>query len=634
MYEFPAEVFRLIYGLTYFILGLAVIVRALTYPPSSFRNRLLALGAFGLLHATAIWLILVNAVASAVPSYLQGAFYAPSFLALYYFAFGWRERWPMAAHIVALATICSLMVAFLLITDLALVQFLTRIGVAMPAAICAALVFVFDSSFRFGSKSSDTVRRAVAIGFIVYAALHVIVDLAAFFPASMFNGINLAALFSTTASFIRGVIIILITAGTLALLNRFEAGTHQQMEERIAETEDALADIKERLKRVQDFGNLGSWEWNIVTGEVHWSSQTYKIYGFKPQEFTATKSTTLECVHPEDRALVEKEMQRVLRQCIPYRSDHRIVRPNGCVRFIQAQCEIETGPVGAAHRMLGLTCDVTELVEAKTDLVAAKVAAEEANTAKSNFMANMSHELRTPLNAILGFSEIMETELYGPHSNPLYRAYAADIHKSGKHLLSVIGDILSVSRFEAGKTEFNEEAAINIEELLKKCTRWVDGQASKGGVELRTASAPGLPALRGDPRLLIQAILNLLSNAVKFTPRDGLVELSANENRIGGIIIAVRDTGVGMTPDQIARIGERFLQFDDAKKRKFEGTGLGLSITKQYVALHGGQLEVESTPNVGTTFSINLPPGRSVRHRTRQVRRWGEPLARSQSSSA
>jgi signal transduction histidine kinase len=272
------------------------------------------------------------------------------------------------------------------------------------------------------------------------------------------------------------------------------------------------------------------------------------------------------------------------------------------------------------------------LVDAKRELVAAKVAAEDANTAKSNFMANMSHELRTPLNAILGFSEIMEAELYGPHSNPLYRSYAADIHRSGKHLLSVIGDILSVSRFEAGKTEFNEEAAINVEELLKKCERWVEGQAAKSGVDLRTKFAYGLPDLRGDPRLLVQAILNLLANAVKFTPKGGVVELSAAENRIGGITISVRDTGIGMTPEQISRIGERFLQFDDTKNRKFEGTGLGLSITKEYVALHGGQLEVQSNVGEGATFSITLPPGRSVRRRTRQLRGWGSPSPRSKSA--
>ncbi len=623
MHELPPELFRLIYGLTYFVLGLAVLVRALAYPTSGFRNRLFALGAFGLLHAIAIWLILTPVIASMFSTHLHGVFYVPSFLALYYFAFGWREKWPMASHAVALATIFGLAMEIIFIADPALVQFLTGPGVAIPAAICAALVFMLDSAFRFGSPSSHTIRWAVAIGFMLYAATHLLAELSAFFPALIPGGINFSDLIGTAAMVIRSVTTIFIAGGMLALLHYFEAAGHQQMESRIEEQKDALATANGNLKRAQDCGKLGIWEWNITTGEVYWSDQTYKIYGFKPREFSADKSAFLERVHPEERVDVEKNMQRALRQRLPYRSEHRIVLPNDDVRFVQAQGEIESGPDGAANRMLGTTRDVTELVEAKQDLVAAKVAAEEANTAKSNFMANMSHELRTPLNAILGFSEIMESELYGPHSNPLYRSYAADINKSGKHLLSVIGDILSVSRFEAGKTEFNEEPTINIEELLNKCTRWVHGQAAKAGVELRCEIASGLPALRGDPRLLIQAILNLLSNGVKFTPEGGFVELSVSENRIGGVVIAVRDTGVGMTPDQITRIGERFLQFDDTKSRKFEGTGLGLSITKEYVALHGGQLDVQSTPNEGTTFSIILPPGRSVRHRVRQMRRWG-----------
>ncbi|MEE8438113.1 MAG: HAMP domain-containing sensor histidine kinase, partial [Micropepsaceae bacterium] len=230
-------------------------------------------------------------------------------------------------------------------------------------------------------------------------------------------------------------------------------------------------------------------------------------------------------------------------------------------------------------------------------------------------------------NAILGFSEIMESELYGPHSDPLYQTYAGDIRKSGEHLLSVINDILAVSRFEAGKTQLNEEAAINIEELITKCTKWVERQAEEAGIMLRTTISPSLPALRGDPRLLVQVVLNLLSNAVKFTPREGLVEISASENSVGGINISVKDTGIGMTADQIRRIGEPFLQFDDTKSRKFEGTGLGLVIAKQLLELHGCKLEIQSAPNVGTTFSMNLPPGRSVRHRTRQLRVWGSDRA-------
>ncbi len=614
------EAFHLVYGLTYFILGLAVGARVLGYQPSAFRNRLLALASFGLLHACAIWFLLINPTATGISFHLQAAFYAGSFLSLYYFALGWNERWPMVAHIIVVGTVCSLIIASLLITNQAPMQFFSRLNLGLPATICAALAFIYDSAFRFGSRSSDLARWLVATMFFVYAALFLFFHTATFLPPPEFNIFGFGAVSGLMPDLTRGIAIVLITMGALVLLKHFDVTTRQNLEERIADIKGALTNTKASLKRALDFGKLGSWEWNIVTGEVDWSHQTYRIYGLNMRESKATYSSFVESVHPEDRAAVEQEMKRVLKDCIPYKSEHRIIRPNGSVRYVQAQGKVEIGPDGTAYKLLGATCDITELVAAKTEMTEAKVAAEASNEAKSNFMANMSHELRTPLNAILGFSEIMESELYGPHSNPLYQNYAGDIRKSGEHLLSVINDILAVSRFEAGKTALNEEAAINIEELITKCTKWVERQAEEAGIVLRTTIAPGLPALRGDPRLLVQAILNLLSNAVKFTSREGLVEISAIENSVGGINISVKDTGIGMTADQIRRIGEPFLQFDDTRSRKFEGTGLGLVIAKQLLELHGCKLEIQSTPNVGTTFSVNLPPGRSVRHRTRQLR--------------
>ena len=627
MQELSPETFRLIYGLTYFVLGLAVGVRALGHQSSSLRNRLFALAAFGLLHAGAVWLLITSPVESTIVIQLQTVLYAASFLALYYFALGWNEKWPMTAHLVSLVTIFGLVIAFLAIADEALNQKIVRFGIGLPATICAALVFLCDSTFRFGSRSSETAKWVVGTTLFVYAALFFAADPSNLLPTSTFNIVSFEAVIGVTPDFIRGAAIIVVTLGLLTLLGHFDAAIRLKWQERVADVESALTKAKASLKRSLEFGKLGSWEWDIATGEVDWSDQAYRIYGLNPRETKASYASFLESVHPEDRATVEQEMHRVLQYCAPYKSEHRIIRPNGSVRSVQAHGKVEVGPDGTARKLLGVTCDITELVATKKEMDQARVAAEASSEAKSNFMANMSHELRTPLNAILGFSEIMESELYGTHSNPLYQNYAGDIRKSGQHLLSVINDILTVSRFEAGKTELNEEAAIVVEELINKCTKWVERKAEEGGVKVRTSVAAGLPALRGDPRLLVQAFLNLISNAVKFTPREGLVEISVNENSLGGINISVQDTGIGMSADQIKRIGEPFLQFDDTRIRKFEGTGLGLVIAKQLLELHGCKLEIESTPNVGTIFSANLPPGRSVRHRSRQLRAWGTARA-------
>nr|TFG53927.1 MAG: PAS domain S-box protein [Hyphomicrobiales bacterium] len=627
MQEMPPDIIRLAYGLTYFALGLAVGVRALAYPTSGFRDRIFALAAFGLLQAGAIWSLSALPLETITPSPLMGLVYAPGYLALYYFAFGWREKWPILVHAVVFGTVGVLAAVAMFVADPVQTPLWVELGVAVPASFCAALALIFGNTFRLEKSASAFSRLGVAAGFLIYAALIAIFATASVFPAARFNPADLTAALGLTPELMRAMTIVAVAIGFVSLLNRFDAAMRTQLEECIAAIEEAHAAAKANLKRASDVGNLGTWEWNIATGKVHWAEQTYRIYGLNPREMQANDTTYFEAVHPEDRAAVKEEMKRVLKYCKPYNSEHRILRPNDSVRHVRVHAKVDVGADGSAHKLLGVTCDITELVEAKNAVLAAKAAAEASNTAKSNFMANMSHELRTPLNAILGFSEIMEAELYGPHSNPLYRSYANDIRKSGQHLLSVINDILTVSRCEIGKIELHEEAAINVEEMITKCMKWVECQAADGAVELRTIIAPGLPALRGDPRLLVQALLNLITNAVKFTPRDGVVEVSAGENSVGGIALSVRDTGIGMNAEQIERIGEPFLQFDDSRSRRFEGTGLGLVIAKRLLELHAGKLDVQSTPNGGSTFSINFPPGRSVRNRTRQLRSWGNARA-------
>jgi PAS domain S-box-containing protein len=253
--------------------------------------------------------------------------------------------------------------------------------------------------------------------------------------------------------------------------------------------------------------------------------------------------------------------------------------------------------------------DSTHSKMIRDELLAAKAAAEAASAAKSNFIAHMSHELRTPLNAILGFSELMETETFGPLGHDRYREYAGDIRRSGAHLLSVISDILNISQLDAGKTILNEMDAVDVTELLEECAKWVGTKADASRVELVVNVASDVPPLWGDRRLLTQIFLNLLSNAVKFTPEGGMVEVFAEENHDAGVRVGVKDTGIGMTVEQAARGGEQFLQFDETRSRKFEGTGLGLSIAKRLIELHGGRLEVESAPDVGTTFTVTMPPG-------------------------
>ncbi|MCE9523912.1 MAG: PAS domain-containing sensor histidine kinase, partial [Alphaproteobacteria bacterium] len=270
---------------------------------------------------------------------------------------------------------------------------------------------------------------------------------------------------------------------------------------------------------------------------------------------------------------------------------------------------------GKAIRLNGTTQDVTELRTACAELVDAKLRAEEANHSKSNFLANMSHELRTPLNAIIGFSEILMGDT--PLSAGKRAEYASDIHSSGRHLLSVINDILDISRIEAGKVTLDDDV-VEISEIFQACVRMAQSRADENGVEICRHIGSGMPRVIADRRLVLQVVLNLVSNAVKFTPRGGRVDLGARLAGDGGFEILVRDTGIGMSAADVKRVGEPFLQVDGRHARKFEGTGLGLVIAKRLTELHRGQLLVESAPGVGTTITVRLPASR-VSHRQRHV---------------
>jgi signal transduction histidine kinase len=234
----------------------------------------------------------------------------------------------------------------------------------------------------------------------------------------------------------------------------------------------------------------------------------------------------------------------------------------------------------------------------------AKQRAEAANMSKSQFLANMSHELRTPLNAIIGFSDMMKSQLLGPIGSVRYIEYARDIHSSGTHLLSLINDVLDMSKIEAGRYTIHPEP-LDAAEMLRTCERLVRVRASEAGVALGIAAAQELP-LHADARALKQILLNLLTNAIKFTPSGGSVSLSAGrENE--GIIFRVADTGCGIPAEDLPRIGRRFEQVDNALTRKGEGTGLGLALCRALAELHGGTLSLESTVGVGTIVTVWIP---------------------------
>lgn len=243
------------------------------------------------------------------------------------------------------------------------------------------------------------------------------------------------------------------------------------------------------------------------------------------------------------------------------------------------------------------------------DLENARRLAEEASRTKSNFLATMSHELRTPLNAILGFSDIMRQGIFGPIGNARYNDYLDGIVKSGQHLLSLINDVLDMSRIEAGRLELME-SQFDIRQAVDHAVDMVSVTAQGKGVVLERALPAVLPHLQADERLVRQMLLNLLSNAIKFTPEGGKVEIAAALLGEGDLAIRVRDTGVGMSDRQLQKVFEPFSQGDSMRAREAGGSGLGLPITKRLIELHDGRIHLASRKSSGTTATLIFPAGR------------------------
>lgn len=249
---------------------------------------------------------------------------------------------------------------------------------------------------------------------------------------------------------------------------------------------------------------------------------------------------------------------------------------------------------------------IAELEQSKLISDEARRRAESANIAKSQFLATMSHELRTPLNAVLGFSEVMASEILGPHTVPTYKEYAQDIHESGQHLLNLINEILDLSRIEAGHYELQEEG-VTLADVAEDCHRLLKLRAEKKDLKVILNIQEQLPKIWADERAMRQICLNLLSNAIKFTPTGGTIALTIGATQTGGQYLSVNDTGPGIPEDEIPRVLQSFGQGSLAHQIAEGGTGLGLPIVMGLVELHGGTFDLKSKLRQGTLVTITIP---------------------------
>ncbi len=368
----------------------------------------------------------------------------------------------------------------------------------------------------------------------------------------------------------------------------------------------ALEAARQAKEKLEDIGRLVSdwlWECDTELDLTYISARVADNLRVHPLELRGRNLLDL-CTFPA----TEGDPQRLFATRSPFRDKevHIVGGDNEKHVFrLSALPIFDNNGVFLGYR--GTAADITEARRREADLLRAKEEAEVANRTKTEFLANMSHELRTPLNAIIGFAEVMREGIFGTLSGR-YQNYIADIIDSARHLLNIINEILDVSKSEVGRLELNQ-ATFDVTLAIRSAMRLVNERARNAGITLRSTGMGKPLFVIADEQKVKQILLNMLSNAVKFTPGDGDIEVSLDQD-VDGLWIRVTDTGIGMTPEEVELALTPFGQVESSFSRSHEGTGLGLPLAKAMVEIHGGRLTVVSEPGGGTTVGFNLPPSR------------------------
>ncbi|WP_078121397.1 response regulator [Thiosocius teredinicola] len=381
--------------------------------------------------------------------------------------------------------------------------------------------------------------------------------------------------------------------------------THRLMIDR--ETEARLRDSEERFKLATKAADEGVWDWNIRTGKVFMSSRWKALLGYREDELPDTLDAWTSRVHPEDLSQAMADLEAYMDgKLSSYDKTVRVRHRDGHYRWIKNRWMAVRDESGMAARIVGTADDITEDVELRDELEQARERAETANRAKSEFLANMSHEIRTPLTAIIGFAELGLLDERGEVDQGEALQAVVD---NGRHLRALIDDILDLSKIEADRLEI-ETVPVALMDLVSACHSGIRGQADAKGLEFAMHFMPPLPSVvQTDPTRLKQILYNLCNNAIKFTDEGSVRMIVSCDPPQHKLMFTVRDEGIGMSPEQIERVFEPFVQADSSTTRRFGGTGLGLSISRRLARRLGGDIEVSSELGVGSVFSVTIDTG-------------------------
>ncbi|MBV8900755.1 MAG: PAS domain-containing protein [Verrucomicrobia bacterium] len=339
--------------------------------------------------------------------------------------------------------------------------------------------------------------------------------------------------------------------------------------------------------------------------DMYVSSYIETLLGYTAKEWIEDPVLWYRRLHPEDRARWNEDFSRTILSAEPFKGDYRFLAKDGRVVWIHGEVQVLRDESGRPSFMHGIGYDITELKRIEEKLRQARDEAERANRAKSEFLSRTSHELRTPLNGIIGFAEFLIDGKPGP-LNPKQKEYLQDIYNSGKHLLWLINDILDLAKVETGKMGVFLET-FSLRMAVEEVCAVARPVAQKRRITFEVDLAPELGEVTLDQQKFKQILYNLLSNAIKFTEEGGAVRLRVETLDAHRFRLFVKDTGIGIRPEDLPRLFREFEQLDSGTSRRYEGTGLGLALTKKFVELQGGTVRVESIYGQGSTFSVVLP---------------------------
>ncbi|MDH3360512.1 MAG: ATP-binding protein, partial [Desulfobulbaceae bacterium] len=353
----------------------------------------------------------------------------------------------------------------------------------------------------------------------------------------------------------------------------------------------------ERSRLAQKFAHIGMWDWTISSGDLYWSERIAPLFGYSSGALETSYANFVEAIHPDDRERVTNAVNACVEKDEKYDIEHRVIWPDGTVRWLLERGDVIRDIKGNPTRMLGVVQDITSRKELEQGIISAKEEAEQAAQAKSTFLANMSHEIRTPMNAVVGLTDVvLETQL-----TPEQREHLTTVRSSANALLTLINDILDISKLESGKLTL-ETTMFHLPRTMKDILQTFRITAREKALELNLRIQPDLfHCLLGDPSRLRQIMINLVGNSIKFTTK-GSITVAVELEEEGVYHFSVSDTGIGMSPEQIKTIFDPFTQADQSTARLYGGTGLGTTISKQLVELMGGEIWAESSLDHGSTF--------------------------------